>query len=264
MKRSLILLLSILMLLCVFTPAAAAEGAASYIKIDNATTNLYSTADCADADELCVLPTSYYATYISEATNSYQVNFAGAVGYVKKSDVSAPAANSKLDVDYTNMTDKLTVSITAKETFQIKFYNVARNAELAIINSSSAVTYMGSFFDDVAEVQFYFVSYAGSTGYIKEAHTTFSPSTDIQAYSLPIDAPSATATSGANASATTPGNGGGSTNNIVRLLLIIGICIPAVIIIYLLFKPNKSEGGRYTSGDAPRKNRGNDDDDFYQ
>lgn len=48
-------------------------------------------------------------------------------------------------------------------------------------------------------------------------------------------------------------------NNLVRILLIVGICVPALIIVYLIFKPVKPTSNRYAS-DNPR--RRDDYEDF--
>lgn len=42
-------------------------------------------------------------------------------------------------------------------------------------------------------------------------------------------------------------------NNLVRVLLIIGICVPALIIVYLIFKPVKPSSNRYASENPRRR-----------
>ena len=42
-------------------------------------------------------------------------------------------------------------------------------------------------------------------------------------------------------------------NNLVRVLLIVGICVPALIIVYLIFKPVKPSSNRYASENPRRR-----------
>ncbi len=254
MKRLFVLLAVLMLSFSTVTGVAYAEET-KYILINNDSTNLYSDATCNKT--LCTLPASYYAQFKSENDVSYEVVFAGANGYIKKSpDASAPQKDSLVSSDYENMVSKLSQSKTTQST---KLYDTDTDAETTI-EANTNFTYLGKRKRYGATL--YYVKIGGNTfGYFMASDLEHFSESSIPKYTKPTPAPSATAETSANASAKAQPSE--SNNGVVRILLIIGICIPAVTIVYLLFKPAKAPDARYT-GDEPKRNDRNEDDDYYQ
>lgn len=254
MKRLFVLLTVLLLSLSTVTGVTYAEDT-KYILIENNSTNLYRDAECTDS--LCTLPASYYAQYKSENDKSYEVVFAGANGYIKKSDASAPQKDSLVSSDYENMVSKLSQSKTTKTTMLL---NISNYSTLRTVDTDINFTYIGKTNKDVMgrSIQFYYVRIGNDLGLFKADDL---PSFTIPTYTKPT--PAQTSTNEANADANAKTQPSESTNGVVRILLIIGICIPAVTIVYLLFKPAKAPDARYT-GDEPKRNDRNEDDDYYQ
>lgn len=257
MKRLFVLLAVLMLSFSTVTGVAYAEET-KYILINNDSTNLYRDAECTDS--LCTLPASYYAmldTTVAENETSYAVVYAGAKGFIKKTDVSAPQVDALVSSDYSNMVSKLSQSKTTQST---KLLDVSNYSTKRTINTDTNFTYIGKTNKDVmgSPIQFYYVRIGNDLGLFKADDL---PSFTIPTYTKPTPAPSTTAETSANASAKAQPSE--SNNGVVRILLIIGICIPAVTIVYLLFKPAKAPDARYT-GDEPKRNDRNEDDDYYQ
>lgn len=254
MKRLFVLLAVLMLSFSTVTGVAYAEET-KYILINNDSTNLYLDATCNKT--LCTLPASYYAQLKSKNDISYEVSFAGATGYIKQSEVSAPQVDALVSSDYSNMVSKLSQSKTTQST---KLLDVSNYSTKRTVDADTNFTYIGKTNKDVmgSHIQFYYVRIGNDLGLFKADDL---PPFTIPTYTKPTPAPSATAETSANASAKAQPSE--SNNGVVRILLIIGICIPAVTIVYLLFKPAKAPDARYT-GDEPKRNDRNEDDDYYQ
>ena len=258
MKRLFVLLIALMLLLSTVTGVAYAEDT-KYILIENNSTNLYADAACTDL--LCTLPASYYAQCKSENETSYEVVFAGATGYIKKStDVPAPQVDALVSSDYSNMVSKLSQSKTTQIT---KLLDVNNYSTKRTVDADTNFTYIGKINKEVLGelTPFYYVRIGNDIGLFKASDLPPSFESSIPTYTKPTPTPSATV--GASATASANQQSPESTNGLVRILLIIGICIPAVVIVYLLFKPAKAPDARYT-GDEPKRNDRNDDDDYYR
>ena len=88
---------------------------------------------------------------------------------------------------------------------------------------------------------------AGNVGYVEAGDTSWSSSDTLLP---PVNASASTP----NDSGSTPPSSDTVSNNTdpLRIILILGICIPAGIIVYLLFKPVTKVDNRYIS-DSPKK-----------
>ncbi len=258
MKRLFVLLAVLMLSFSTVTGIAYAEET-KYILINNNSTNLYSDATCNKT--LCTLPASYYAQLKSKNDISYEVSFAGATGYIKQSDVSAPQVDALVSSDYTNMVSKLRQYKTTKDTTALCDKSTAK---LAVISADKSFTYIGKgeMINSFGEkIEAYYVIADSKVGYFRVIDLPSFSESSIPTYNKPTPTPSTTAETSANASAKAQPSE--SNNGVVRILLIIGICIPAVTIVYLLFKPAKVPDARYT-GDEPKRNDRNEDDDYYQ
>ncbi len=261
MKRLFVLLAVLMLSFSTVTGVAYAEET-KYILINNDSTNLYSDATCNKT--LCTLPASYYAQFKSENDVSYEVAFAGANGYIKKSpDVSAPQVDALVSSDYANMVSKLRQYKTTKDKTALCDKSTAK---LADISADKSFTYIGkgemvNSFGEKIEAYYVIAADSAADSKVGYFRVIDLPPITIPTYTKPTPAPSATAETSANASAKAQPSE--SNNGVVRILLIIGICIPAVTIVYLLFKPAKAPDARYT-GDEPKRNDRNEDDDYYQ
>ena len=126
MKRLFVLLAVLMLSFSTVTGVAYAEET-KYILINNDSTNLYSDA-------------TYYAQFKSENDVSYEVVFAGAPGYIKQSDVSAPQADALVSSDYANMVSKLRQYKTTKDKTALCDKSTAK---LADISADKSFTYIG-------------------------------------------------------------------------------------------------------------------------
>jgi len=257
MKRLFVLLIALTLLLSAVTGVAYADGR-KYILIENDSTYLYSDEACSDKKAICILPKTYYVQCDGEdykKENSYKVVFLGKQGYIKESDVSTPVSDSLVANDYANMVEQL--KSHTPQSGAIMLYDEDFD-EKHTVTADSVFTYLGH--KKKGKYTYYYVLTNNEFGYFDATDLPDFNLSSIPTYTKPTPAPSATA--GASASASASANKPAeSTNGVVKILLIIGICIPAAIIVYLLFKPAKAPDARYT-GDEPKRNDRNDEDDY--
>lgn len=248
------LILSLIILALAFVPFAERAPHSA-----EAASNLYVEALGNDVEffyhdaKLFNIPKTYFAKYERHTETMgedtfYTVNYLGIPGKIKASaSVKAPAANST--VDTVGMAPAVT--LTLKGDAQMKKYNplnVESITEETVEAASNPVfVYFGShFFDgDANEYIFVLNETSGHHGWIlRSAFQSFT----IGVHKVTADR--LAAEEAANAEKTPDISEGGSVinNKTLRIILIAGTAIPALLIIILLFKPQKRRP-RYS---APR------------
>ncbi len=172
-----------------------------------------------------IIPSTYYVKVIGSVNNDYlPVVYMGISGYIKVS--TAPTTVSSITNPYPNVTITLTdVKVKPNSTDSRYSFETL---------SSDKILYLGSF-TDADSVKWYALSIdSTSVIYYAKATNTTSPELTVTAHpnstSLPSDG---------NGQTDTTTDDDGINNTVVRIILIIGIVIPAMIILFLIFKPHK-------------------------
>lgn len=224
-------------------------------------------------EEIFELPNGFYVEYLEPFTKSfYKVKYHGCEGIVpvsalngnaKKTDSSSP---DYFDYNfYANKKQEAIFAVKANETASMKASASPSAADVkSNLTSASSITFIGAKIGDLYQTStlWYYVLCDGVYGYIPALQTN-NVNLDIAEFIKdkpvinPIDPDDGNTTNPTDPE--TP-----PTNNLLRILLIIGITIPAIIIVILLFKPVKNKKGRYEIKSKPKQRnlRDFDDDDF--
>ncbi len=252
MKKFFSFLIIILMTALFVTPAMAFAETGTFRKVTASDTYLYFNAG--ETYKIFKIRSDCFVKIISEENSEfYQVSYMGATGYVKSSCLSSETFTD-LTQPYHN---ELTVSPTAATNLLQSASDTAFPTGSEI--TASTVLKVVGFYDS----EWLYVSSSDTFGYIKVTDTTWD-STEM-AITAPLESVNFPIVTPPEPDENEENNGNGEitvvdpSNNLLRILLIIGISIPAVIIVYLIFRPVKGSD-RY-SIDSPR--RKNDYDDRY-
>lgn len=250
-KITILLLLVLLVSACIMPTAFASSG--EYAKIENENTVFYSTS----YEPLFFVPKDCFVKIIADEGNYLSVEYHNVIGLI-------------LDGTY-NKTSQGT-----------SFYHTAQNAEIssqtplsskpslgaysvAMLNDGDEVFPIGKYKD--GNVDYVYVSYTPQGGSAQHGAVLASALSWDGIMTPPTNTSTSTPSTSPSGSTDTGNTGGADLtpqtknpeNNLVRVLLIIGICVPALIIVYLIFKPVKPSSNRYAS-DNPR--RRDDYEDF--
>lgn len=279
MKKAFFIVICILLSSLILCPAFAAETQDEYIKVTTDKTVFYLDSPIAsspDSFPVFELKKGVYVKFITTEGDYYKVEYYGATGYVKSSDFTEKGSSNPPQ-KYSGLSqyyhDKITLHLTdtavAKGNNSLSFAPFVPSLYTANPTSSDELTLLGTYTHN--SVTYLYVSFTASdnmvySGSIDKNYTDWDESVN------PITAPVApkptpeTNVSGSNSGSSntdtdnTP-SGQEPTNNLLRVLLIIGICIPAFIIVYLIFKPVKPSTSRRNS-EGNQKRRGEDYEDF--
>ena len=213
---------------------------------------------------IMVIPNTYYVRYLRPTSSGdLRVQYGDLTGYIKAADLSCltSANNEDISVDGTNSTlkgVKLGYNMSSEDEIQGYYYSESEDLRTALSFTPSGTAE----FDYIAELTIDGTSYvfakaaAGEYTYVYLPvaslvvieGSTQTPFADYKAAnfkekfthenSRPVDITD------------NPDQGDGEqtpakepTNSLLRVVLIIGIIVPAVIIIILLFKPGKKKSG---------------------
>lgn len=252
MKKSVILLILIIFTFALIYPTAFGEGE-TYYKITDLSTTL--KRDNLSKVDLFTIPMNCYVKVIAEQDSYYKVDYYGVVGLIEKSHITDKNNYYGLVNQYTHNEIKINVNSS--------YYLVDAPGDSSDngvgLSTSDSLTLIGTI--EKGETWLYVkVTQNGvdKFGAIPKSITNWDGSN--------IRAPEYTNTQESEplpGGVTTNGNESGAnvqepTNNLVRVILIIGICIPAFLIIYLIFKPVKPTSNKY----AEPKRREVDYEDF--
>lgn len=254
-KISLVL---ILVLAVAFSICPMAFGSSEeYAKIDKDGVVFYNDYD----EALFVLNRDCYVKYVSTTIDYTSVEYHGVRGRIKLDDFNISSAN--LVPNITNPYHTANYAITAVDTDLLSKPATGATSS-ANIPASTQVFPIGKYTNN--GVEYVYVSYSVSggtpiTGAIRASHLTrngiITPPQNAQNPGSGSTTPDINEDpNGDKSELITPQ---APENNLVRILLIVGICVPALIIVYLIFKPVKPTSNRYAS-DNPR--RRDDYEDF--
>lgn len=190
--------------------------------------------DTDNGNRLFLLPDTYYAKIDTLDENFYYITFNGISGKVEKSSVStvgyhAQAAGTMQEINiHPQYSDFVSIALKS---------SMDSSAEDIIIPVDESFIFLGEY--PLSEM-WYFVRYNESVGYIKASRTTipemelppFVPETVAGEDPPDIDPPSKDKNFFKDPS-------------FLRIIIIIGLSIPAVVLIFLLFKPQKPKRHRY-------------------
>ena len=243
MKKLSLLLILVLLVSCIVLPTAYASET-EYIKIENNNTIFYSD----NYEPLFYLTKDCYVAYQELSGEYVKVKYFDKQGLVKASDVNPDVKVTGLNYYYHNANDATTIV----STYLFSKPSITGATVICSIPQSTKVFPLGKYTDGTDT--YVYVSYSDGTntmyGAISSSHLTWDgiitpPSnnqTPTQTPSGSIDNPNG----GGNPSLN-PDDTKTPENNLVRILLIIGICVPVLIIVFLIFKPVKPSSNRYAS-----------------
>ena len=238
MKRipALILVLIIAFSLTAFLPTAtaAAEGE-TYLLIDRENVSLY--ADTRKAPALFTLPRTYYVKVLELNYDDYyhRVEYNGIEGLIKISEVSSKTESGVQDPYYTSQNISAHIG-----THLYKRPSFAESEDSGIVAYGLSLTYLGKIAGEKG-------TYGSSTWFavlnaeeIYYIHSAMTENLDLLETSIPLHPNSSAESSlGEGQSAETDVTKSESKVDVVRVLLIVGMFVPIVIILVVLFRPRR-------------------------
>jgi hypothetical protein len=235
----------------IFVPsfAAIAEDA-EYFLIDSdiEITDTQGTVSDSTDDKKFTVPSTYYLTYVGEPPTGdyYRVSYNGLDCKVKKSDVDS---RQTLDLTTPHYTTELSIGsgVSFIDIYPLPTTNSTRDFTFNVLNDPSLIYYGYMFDEDSAEIVWYYVGYTvgenNYKGYVL-ASVTDQPALittipDNPEYEEENISPSPSPSNEGNETPTDP------SSNLLKVLLIIGISVPAVIVVALLFRPAGKKNSHY-------------------
>ncbi len=174
---------------------------------------------------------NYYAVEYQQAANGY-VNI---LGYVRKSDIKVwDSPNAPYYPD---------ISATVINSTSLYTEPALSDTVMFIPKSSQVLKLYGSIFNEEENTLYYYVIMLGNRdGYIPAPMLDITlPAAHPDPMPTPTPTPTPTpSTSNPNGSGNPEGGDNtGGKDSLLQILLIAAICIPALIIVYLMFRPSK-------------------------
>jgi hypothetical protein len=188
-----------------------------------------------DGTRLFLLPETYYLRILNLDEVYYYATFNGVSGKVEKNLVStvgyhttAAGTSRELFID-----DRFAVF----GTIRLKAAPDLTSDDVTLMPVSASFTYLGSFPAQNGTV-WYYVRFAQFFGYVQ------ADLTNVPVINIPPFAPEIPDTPTVAPPHEAPNGGGNSGspldgNQTLKIILIAGLCLPAVVIVFLLFRPNK-------------------------
>lgn len=261
MKKAFLVMISILLLFVAVCPTAFASTTDEFLKVTTDNTIFYYDTN---PNALFELKKGVYVKFLNAEDGYYKVEYYGATGYVKSSDFSDTTKYSGLSQYYHN---KVTLHVTDSAVASgNNSLNISPEISFTLpgspsLTSNDELTLLGTYTSN--SITYLYVSFTTTNGttYFGAINKTF---TDWDETANPIIAPMNSTPDSSPSPDSESNDDSGSrepTNNLVRVLLIIGICIPAFIIVYLIFKPVKPSNSGRLSNKNPKR-RDEDYEDF--
>lgn len=237
MKKAISILL-FAVLTCVFfslpRPVRAAEK--KYVVIGDSETYLYSSSDLSDENRIFILPKTYYAEVTNEGEDYYAVKYMEnrdgllpVSGFVKKDKVVIKTPEVKPFYFSVHLEKKGSPAI---------YESPDLSSEVETVILSGTVLYYGEY--AIRGESWFFVSCQGTFGYALKkdfAEITVPNHPDYvepEPEPLPDDNPTGDQTIIKDGTSTADGT--------IQIILIVLICIPAVALVFTLFKKSKNGG----------------------
>ncbi len=271
-KFSLIILVLVIVLSC-FTLSVSAEttyDVANYIEITNDNTVFRFKND--HNFELFTLTKGCFVKQLTTSANMHgciEVEYNGLKGYVLESSLISETT-SKIEttegiVDINNIPTDLPagmlirpyhkpLTVTVNNPVNLATYPGDYPDSTAVAKNDSLIVF-GTYTRDTKLYLYVQHSKSGSVGAILASDTNFDITTDkIVPYSKTEQFQQEVKPQKPGEQDNTPsGTNNTPTHfNILTVLLIIGICIPAILIVFLIFKPVRPESSRYASENPKR------------
>lgn len=241
MKKLAIILFSITIMLTSLSTVALANGnSQAYFKVTYSNAVLYVDSGCTQI--YFGITENCYVEMLSNDVGTCRVSYMGIEGYMDRSHLSASPAEDWVTEYYhqskTVTTSRKSFLYTSTE-LEDSITDISKNAILTVIGIYPLDTTLLYCRDSV-----------GNVGYVESGDTSWSSSDTLLP---PVNTNNSTPTPDDNSGSTPPSSSDISNNaDPLRIILILGICIPAGIIVYLLFKPVTKVDNRYIS-DTPKK-----------
>lgn len=253
MKKAAILLFTVFSILISLFPLSHSSHAASSTGYGRVLTDgviFYRDNTLSTDSALFTLTKSYYVFIhdINTTENYYTVEYQQSgggylsiIGFVKKTDLKVWDAPSQ--PYYPEIT-----ATVLNGTALYRRPSLASEPILFISKGSQTLKLYGSIFNAAENALYYYVIYYGFTeGYIPAAMLDV---TAAPLHSDPMPTPTPTPTPLPSQTAPTQSTPPvisipGESDSILQIILIAAICIPALIIVYLMFKPSKKANRSY-------------------
>lgn len=203
---------------------------------DNSTPHVLATGDVwlydDKGEKLFIVPASYYARINNLDDNFYYITFNGIAGKVHKKEVSAVGYHTT--APGTSITLYLSESYSDFTHIQLKQHPDIGAESLLGVPYGEGFSYLGSYPTDSGEL-WYCVKYNEVIGYIRAMRTS-EPSITIPTF-VPEEPPATEASAEPSKDSKDVINNLTSTE--LKIIIILGLAIPALAIVVLIFKPHK-------------------------
>jgi hypothetical protein len=232
--------------------ASAYAETPAYARILKDNVYLYKNSSLLEADIVCELYRTYYVVVLGESGGAYEVEYFGeADGYTT---LTGWASKEELTA-WADPTLPLFPNIDAMASDNILLYKSAAKSSAAngtVLEGQSVKCYGRVY--NAAEGGYYFLVKIGAAriGYLQAEYLNVTypePHPDpLPAPPTASPEPPASLTPAPNA--TPPAAGcafldGGENDTLLQIVLIAAICVPALLIVYLLFRPSKRGKRKY-------------------
>ncbi len=245
-KRIPLFIFALAVLLFVFHPAAPAycEGNKVYGRVLKHDALLYKNDTLAEEDVYFNLPYSYYVVILSHDSEKgcYQVEYqdfaegySKVVGYVKEDDL----------VVWENPTEPLYANIpaTAVSAGYLHAGPDSSSQKLLLISHGQKLKIYGSYYSEKDDLVYYYVIFSSQyAGYVP---ATILDVTNPGLHPDPIPTPPPTQPPQTPHPSSSPGGQNQEPkppqgdDSLLQIILIAAICVPALIVVYLMFKPSR-------------------------
>ena len=186
-----------------------------------------------EGTKLFLMPQTYYARIISMDENYYYVTFNGVDGKIPKGSVSVVGYDG--DVKNTSMVIHIANDYAVFTEIKLKSKLEGTSSDEVTVPTTEAITYIGSY--KQGDTLWYYVSYGGSYGYIKNTYTD-SPELKFENF-IPVkdttDAPEVDEKEQPKE----------KQPELTKILIIAGVSVVAIIFIIVLFIPRKNKKHKY-------------------
>lgn len=239
MKKALLFIILLgLFSLSLYSPfeAFANEVSTPHIKVAGDVWLLHN-----DGSRLFLLPNTYYAKIDNLDETYYYVTFNGVSGKVLKTQVSTVGYHEKA---LGTLRDLQISDVYAEfDSINIKSKPDLSSANVVSMPIRDSFTFIGKYQTDTD--LWYYIRYEQYLGYVKADRTT-QPNMHFDKFvpaEKALDQPSGGETKGSKR--TSVFEGFNANENVLKIVIIVGLTIPALLIIFLLFKPSKYNNSHY-------------------
>lgn len=234
MKKALLLLIFLTCLFSVYVmPFAACALSAPHVKFLGDVW-LFSL----EGEKLFLLPDTYYAKIDNIDETYYYITFNSVAGKVLKASVTSLGYHAKATGTMLDL--KISDSYAEFDAINLKSEPDTSARNVVSMPLRESFIFLGKYPTD--NELWYYVAYNQYYGYIKASRTNTPKITFDTFVPLPY-------TEDPQPEEQTPGKsvleGLGDEDATLRIVIIIGLAIPAILIIFLIFKPSKLGNARY-------------------